>query len=421
MNNLQTFFKVTIVFTIVLIFNNYSFSQVGWYVQSSGTLENLNAIQFADGNTGYAVGNAGIVLKTINAGNNWSVIANFNNSNNTSISVVNANSIYIGRENGNILFTTNGGTNWFTSLLNAPYTLNSIYYTSTSVGFTCGADYSLYRTTNGGQKWYNSPIGHTGTIMKVYFINSSIGWVLDSYTNSGVTANSLHYTNDGGNNWTSNIPIPSNVRLNSLHYISSTLGYIAGNNGSIFKTENGGVNWTSQTSNITQNLKSVVSTDLSKVYAVGEQGKVLYTSNGGSNWVSQTSNTTNSLNSVYFAPNSSTGWACGNSGTILKTTTGGVGIRNLNSELPNSFKLYQNYPNPFNPETNIKFDLIKNSNVKLSVFDIKGKELYTLLDQPLSIGSYEYKFDGSKLSSGIYFYKIKTDNFESVGKMILSK
>lgn len=421
MNNQSTKFLILIVLISTLIINAPSLAQVGWSPLTSGTFENLTSIQFTDANTGYAAGNGGVVLKTTNSGLNWTLIQIASAINNTSISVVNANTVYIGLDNGRVLLTSNGGVNWFTSFVsNSP--LSSVYFTSASKGFACGNDQFIYGTTNSCQSWdLFHFIGHSAGInMKCFFINSAQGWVLDNYSTSGNTK-LIYYTNNGGVNWNNPYTINSIDAFNSIHFISTTVGYVAGNNGKIFKTENAGVNWSSQTSNITQNLKSIISTDLSKVYTVGEQGKILYSSNGGNTWLSQTSNTSNNLNCVYFAPNSSTGWVCGNSGTILKTTTGGVGIRNLNSELPNSFKLYQNYPNPFNPETNIRFDLIKNSNVKLTVFDISGKELYTLIDQHLSIGSYEYKFDGSKLSSGIYFYKIKTDNFESVEKMILNK
>lgn len=96
----------------------------------------------------------------------------------------------------------------------------------------------------------------------------------------------------------------------------------------------------------------------------------------------------------------------------------------INPSAPQMFKLANNYPNPFNPSTKIKFDIpasINNSNVKLSVFDMSGKEVSTLVNGQLNPGSYEFEFSAKNLSSGIYFYRLSTDYFVDTKKMILIK
>lgn len=92
-----------------------------------------------------------------------------------------------------------------------------------------------------------------------------------------------------------------------------------------------------------------------------------------------------------------------------------------NLEIPASFFVYQNYPNPFNPITNIKFDLPSDSYVKVSVFDMLGKEIVTLFDGKKIAGSHILEFDASGLSSGIYFYRVQTDRFVKNKQMILIK
>ena len=83
----------------------------------------------------------------------------------------------------------------------------------------------------------------------------------------------------------------------------------------------------------------------------------------------------------------------------------------------------QNYPNPFNPVTNIRFTLPESfeGNVSLKVYDVTGKEVSTLLNNFLNEGSYSVIFDGSKLSSGIYFYSIKAGSYSDIKRMILIK
>lgn len=87
----------------------------------------------------------------------------------------------------------------------------------------------------------------------------------------------------------------------------------------------------------------------------------------------------------------------------------------------NDYKLGQNYPNPFNPRTNIKYYVAKTGNVKLTVFDVKGREVATLLSQKLNAGEYEVVFDGKDIPSGVYFYKLTVNNFVEVKKMMLVK
>ncbi len=98
-----------------------------------------------------------------------------------------------------------------------------------------------------------------------------------------------------------------------------------------------------------------------------------------------------------------------------------IGISQIGTEIPDGYELNQNYPNPFNPVTNIKFGIPKSGLVKLIVFDITGREIIVLVNESLNAGTYNVDFDASGLSSGIYFYRISTENFSSVKKMILIK
>jgi len=92
-----------------------------------------------------------------------------------------------------------------------------------------------------------------------------------------------------------------------------------------------------------------------------------------------------------------------------------------NNIIPQTFELYQNYPNPFNPTTKIKFDIPKVSVVKIVVYDIKGSQLEVLLDGTLQPGTFEYKWDASKYSSGMYFVRLISPEFTAIKKMMLIK
>lgn len=97
-----------------------------------------------------------------------------------------------------------------------------------------------------------------------------------------------------------------------------------------------------------------------------------------------------------------------------------TGIEEENNTI-NDYMLYQNYPNPFNPATTIDFYLPHSSFVTLRVFDSLGKEVINLINESKSIGYHKIQFDASNLSSGIYFYELKANDFVSTKKLLLVK
>ena len=115
-------------------------------------------------------------------------------------------------------------------------------------------------------------------------------------------------------------------------------------------------------------------------------------------------------------------WSSGPNGvnayaSILCSTTLGI----ENNQTPVKYSLNQNYPNPFNPATSIRFELPKNTYVKLTVYDMLGRETANLVDRNMNAGSYKIDFDASQLASGIYLYKLEAGEFSDVKKMALIK
>jgi len=117
------------------------------------------------------------------------------------------------------------------------------------------------------------------------------------------------------------------------------------------------------------------------------------------------------------------GTAVGESGTILRTTNGGVSFVEEKEivEMPNDYYLSQNYPNPFNPSTEIRYSIPQSSIVVIKVFCILGNEIETLVNEEKSVGSYEFEFNATNLPSGIYFYRLQAGSFVETKKMVLMK
>jgi hypothetical protein len=114
---------------------------------------------------------------------------------------------------------------------------------------------------------------------------------------------------------------------------------------------------------------------------------------------------------------------------ILYGDTTLIGLHPLSEKIPNSFSLSQNYPNPFNPSTKIKFDIPLSRGVsegrgvlvRLTIYDILGREIETLVNEQIKSGTYEVEWDGFAFASGVYFYKLITESYTETRKMVLVK
>jgi hypothetical protein len=96
-------------------------------------------------------------------------------------------------------------------------------------------------------------------------------------------------------------------------------------------------------------------------------------------------------------------------------------VNNSSPKVPLVFALMQNYPNPFNPSTNIKYSIARSGRVELSIFNILGQKVKELVNEEKLSGEYEVVFDGKEFTSGIYFYRLRTNSFTETKKLILLK
>ena len=106
--------------------------------------------------------------------------------------------------------------------------------------------------------------------------------------------------------------------------------------------------------------------------------------------------------------------------SLIWGTPTGIDDNNSSKNIT-GYSLYQNFPNPFNPSTQIRYSIPHNSHVKLIIFDVLGRIVSTLVDQDQSAGNHEYKFTSDNLSSGIYFYRLVTNNFIQTKKLMILK
>jgi photosystem II stability/assembly factor-like uncharacterized protein len=406
-------FLITLI-SISFTYTSYTFPQTNWIQQNSGTNETLWSIDMIDANTGYIACSGGLVLKTINGGINWS--SHQAGSNNLiGIDFIDNMTGWVSGHNGTISKTTNGGLNWTNQ--NSPTNLNLFFvqFLNEHTGYI-SSDAGVLKTTNGGEQWFYS-FYSSDPVYAVYFLNENTGWFGNNIGNQFLSSN-------GGVHWlyTQNVPATGNI---AYYFIDENTGWSVGYNNRIIKTTNGGYDWERQLNGLSDytQLRDVefINNSSGTGWIVGLYNTVLKTENGGNNWQSQSMPVNGDFTAVKFI-NSKTGWIIGMQGIILKTVDEGLtNLNNTNISDPVSFELFQNYPNPFNPTTSIKFSIPNSGNISLKVYDRLGKEVAELADGFRSAGTYEINFDASHLSSGIYFYKLVTNNLVNTKKMTLIK
>lgn len=199
-------------------------------------------------------------------------------------------------------------------------------------------------------------------------------------------------------------------------------GLSAGNK--VFKTTDRGNNWV----NISGNLPNVPVSDLvtfdknDNILYLGTEMGCYKTMNGGENWFLWNSgmpdaNIITEMSS-YRNSNGKFVVAAASYGRSIWERVETLNLAFSNFDVPDNYELKQNFPNPFNPSTIIGFVLPSQSLVKLKIYDITGREVGTLVNEELEAGEYEFQFNASNLSSGVYFYTLQTPDFKETKRMI---
>jgi len=280
------------------------------------------------------------------------------------------NSIVLFAAAGGLHKSTDQGINWSQVPVGwFPYCL-----ANTGNSILAGTNNGIYRSTNDGSSWDASTglPGFTG-IRLFAIVGSTIFGAKD------LTAG-IYRSTDDGVSWSAlpNIPGVTNSALYFL--VSGSNLFVTFENQGIYVTQNLGTSWTKVSAGLPQSF----------FYSLAANNNYLFAGTEG--------------NSVWRRP--------------LSEVTG---LNELTYNTPQEFYLSQNFPNPFNPSTKIKWQSPVTGHQTLIVYDVLGNEVATLVNEEKPAGYYEVEFDASRLSSGIYFYKLTAGSFTATMKMILIK
>jgi photosystem II stability/assembly factor-like uncharacterized protein len=319
--------------------------------------------------------------------------------------------------------TEDGEDRWQESIIQ--HLLLALEFEDSLNGFAAGADV-ISRTSDGGKIWQESIVDsgvHFG-IWDIHFPDRKHGWVAGGSGDETDVGIILKSTN-GGAAWEFNA---SRAYAQGVYFADTLHGVVVGSNppffeGVVMRTEDGGENWEEMYLPSSW-LNDVVFTDSSMGWVVGDFGFIWKTTDGGKTWERIESGTTADLNRIVFVENGRVGYIFGDDHTLLRyDLIDNVG-EDKTSTVPMNYKLFPNYPNPFNGETRIEYELDEGAVVLLRIFDLTGKEVVTLEDGWRPSGKHGVIWNGKDksgkvVSSGVYLCNLKSGVFNRTRKMCL--
>ena len=288
-----------------------------------------------------------------------------------------------------------------------------------------GGRFEFYRTTGKGVTWDSTglmlnPVGGESGSLSSLNVNPQV------MSFGTINTKAVYFSTNGGANWQRKTVNSSFIDIPHTLFKDGMNG-IVGDEYLLYRTTNGGNNWTPLPFNGVHFIQGIAGVG-NHIYA-GRRYVIYYSSDYGDSWVRQDSSVANiglwAFEGKYYNGKLNM-WGVGESGRISYYAFP-VGIKQLSQTIPEIFELRQNYPNPFNPMCNVQFSMLNAGDVKIVVYDVMGKEVKTLVNERLSAGTYEVRFDahhgGSsrELTSGVYFYRMVTEGFTETKRMLLVK
>ena len=314
---MKKIFYLMIVFIPVVLY-----AQTSWTVMNSGTIENLNSIDFLDDNNGLVVGDNGLILKTVDGGSSWENLTSGTPNNLNGVSFVTADIAVAVGDAPIILRTIDGGENW-TSITSGVYgNLISVDIDTSGNGIAGGTDQTILRTDDAGAIWTITQTGYMGGGWQgAQMVDESVGFVFGSNsifqpfvgktTNSGTSFSFYNFYFVQG-------PVSYEGKLYDGHFFDTFNGIAIGRRwdglGCISSTSNLS-NWT--TLHYPTPFYGVDFSTETDGYVVGDSGTIYHTTDGGIVWEAEVSGVSSKLNSVDFL-NESLGFIAGDEGVILK-------------------------------------------------------------------------------------------------------
>lgn len=395
----------TIVFSICFLGMTFcSFSQ--WNSQISGTNQLLTSIQFLDADTGYCSAQSGLLLKTTNGGTNWNTVCP--NIGGERFFFINADTgfAYFGQD---IMKTSNGGLSWTSKIHSTSSSFESLSFPTASIGFTTRNNDTydsvyVYSSTDYGDSW-NLISKLPGTdVFSSYFVDVNTGFICN-------IIGDIYRTSNGGLNWTLVHSITSSFYIEDFYFVDANNGY-AVTDQDFLVTIDGGLTWQESNPPYSPIYYSIDCPSPGNCHIVGgdgfSTGTLMNTINSGASWT-QTGTTNITYTAVDFI-NDTTGWACGGNGSIIKYSGSPVVPTSIEENKISEIKIY---PNPADDHV-----IINSNNYSVGttccIFNLLGETVYTQ-----GVNGNKITIDVSNLPIGTYILTMIDEQKVTTQKLLV--
>lgn len=297
----------------------FVYRDTGWVNQTSRTSRDLNGVFFlADGRSGWAVGSGGAIVRTADAGEQWSTQPSGTTFN---LNAVWFTSPTVGWAVGNIgtlLKTTNAGATWARFNISVSENLMDVWFANPDTGFAVGSAGAVVRTVDGGDSWQKTTLT-TSTLQSVSFANTQEGWAVGD-------GGKIFGTVDAGTSWSQVLPAITATTLKAVWRRKTEAAWAVGNQGVAPRTVGTPTvyGWELRTAGLINQLEGVCFPGDLIGFAAGVSGAgvILRTDDGGVSWQAQAAHASRPLNDIFFV-DAMRGWAVGDGGIIVHTARGG--------------------------------------------------------------------------------------------------
>lgn len=338
-----------------------------------------------------------------------------------------------------ILSTTNGGL-WWNQQPVSPVPnhqgFNDIKFFNSQVGLCVGDGGVIMRSADGGSHWSLVRSSKGDIFFRLALTNDSTAYAAGAI---GGKATILRST-DRGVTWTSqDVDAPAGTWFEDIYFVSDSEGWAVGSNGLIVHTTNGGLGTALLTPSLLMPTTgdTVLAQDTALAwYAVPKATSYqvqIASDSSFSNIVVDSAGITDTTLAMQgivgskLSPDTKYFWHVRAAGAASESPFSEIWsfisstlsvIKGIGLGMPTTYQLSQNYPNPFNPSTTIKYSIPEAQFVNLTVYNVLGEKVATLVDEQQSPGYYEVNFNADRFASGVYFYVLKAGNFTASHKMV---
>jgi len=420
--------RMAAVFTAASVAFFQTDGRAEWTEQQTAVNDYLYGMHCRSDQRVYAVGwgasPGGVILRTIDGGENWSDTIPLDRSYLFDVKFLDDDfgmaCGYDGFERTALILTTiDGGESWFPRTFDQSFGFYVLQFPSAGVGYVCGYGGTILKTSDGGNEWARTNTGTNWVFRWMQFLNDTTGYAV---AGSNFNNPSRIYKTVDGENWGLVKDFAGRFVIGSISFSDVDSGVAVGNDGNeaIYRTTDGGANWTRVYSTAVREVLQTVAMNGNNGWAAGGAGRIHRTEDGGVSWrLDATLDGAPLLMASAAFGNSA--FVGGEGGRVFKFELANSSPVEADPSLPGGIRLLSSYPNPFNSSSTLRFEINRPGMVSAAILDGAGRQVRAFRERFFEEGGHSLFIDGEGLPAGRYTIFLRSGSESRTGTATLLK